>query len=229
MTQQHEQVFPYYRSAEDIRRQEFPHRMRGLDEYEVREFLDLLADQVTATERERKEATAENERLREEVERLRDEAQDSGGADEINPQAVILFSQAQQVADQLVEEAVRHARDLMSSARNQQREILQRANETADSTVRLSGAARPDGATGGYSTPVPEVEYARTFARVAQIQLRSVVDALAEQVEKLGEVPRLGAGTSEEQDVHEQLAISAGSGWEHGDEPVHVRHQATGS
>jgi hypothetical protein len=43
-----------------------------------------------------------------------------------------------------------------------------------------------------YTTPVPEIEYVRTFARVAQIQLRSVLDALTEQVEKLGQVPQFG-------------------------------------
>jgi cell division septum initiation protein DivIVA len=107
---------------------------------------------------------------------------------------VILFSQAQQVADQLVEEAVRHARDLMTSARNQQREILHQAHEAAEKAVQVSGAVRADGTVAGYTTPVQEVEYVRTFARVAQVQLRSVLEALTEQVEKLGEVPKLTPG-----------------------------------
>jgi hypothetical protein len=39
--------------------------------------------------------------------------------------------------------------------------------------------------------------YVRTFARVAQVQLRSVLDALSEQVDRLGEVPELqGEGRS---------------------------------
>ena len=55
-----------------------------------------------------------------------------------------------------------------------------------------------------YSTPIPEVEYVRTFTHVAQVQLRSVLDPLSEQVDQLGRVPRfelsskrgqLGAGT----------------------------------
>jgi len=92
VTQQQEHVFPYYRSPEDIRRQEFNHRMRGLDEYEVQEFLGLLADQVKATELERAEFHAENERLRAEVESLRSKGSEPEGG--VSPQAVLLFSQA---------------------------------------------------------------------------------------------------------------------------------------
>ncbi len=200
MTQQQEHAFPYYRSPDDIRGQEFSHRMRGLDEYEVQEFLDLLADQVRATEHERAEYRQENERLRAEVERLSNQQpeHEPGG---VSPQAVILFSQAQQVADQLVEEAVRHARDLMTSARNQQREILQQAQRAAENAVRASDVALADvpaaAAASGYTTPVSEIEYVRTFARVAQVQLRSVLEALTEQVDKLGEVPKLSPGQSE--------------------------------
>lgn len=205
MTQQQEHVFPYYRSPDDIRRQEFNHRMRGLDEYEVQEFLGLLADQVKATELERAEFRAENERLRAEVESLRSKGSEPEGG--VSPQAVLLFSQAQQVADQLVEEAVRHARDLMTSARNQQREILQRAHEAAENAVRTTDAALPEGPVEGYTMPVQEIEYVRTFARVAQVQLRSVLEALTEQVEKLGEVPRLEPGTTPQAPSGEKLPV----------------------
>ncbi|HEU4515081.1 MAG TPA: DivIVA domain-containing protein [Nocardioidaceae bacterium] len=197
MTQQQDQTFPYYRSPEAIRNEVFSHRVRGLDEAEVREYLELLADQVHAADLERAEYRAENQRLRAEVERLKSRPEPS--PDEINPQAVILFSQAQQVADQLVEEAVVHARDLMTSARNQQREILEQAHKAAEAAARqvadgtgrdmVTSAAAPPA---GYTQPVPEIEYVRTFARVAQVQLRSVLDALTEQVDKLGEVPDLG-------------------------------------
>ena len=202
-TPQHD--FPYYRSPAAIRGEGFSHRMRGLDEDEVREYLHLLADQVEASERERSTLHAEVERLRGEAESLRREVEDlrasrsEPGPDEISPQAVILFSQAQQVADQLVEEAVLHARDLMSSARLQQREIMEQAHRAAEAAAR--DAAQADGrsivtaVTADYSTPVPEIEYVRTFARVAQAQLRSVVEALSAEVEKLSEVPRLDGET----------------------------------
>jgi len=188
-----------------IRTEEFTHRVRGLDEAEVRDYLDVLADQVARTDVERESLRAqadslqaEVERLRHENHRLRDEAERS--SNEISPQAVALFSQAQQVADQLVEEAVVHARDLMMSARHQQRDILQQAHDTATQVARRTGAPQMVEAEAhevppaGYTTPVPEVEYVRTFAKVAQVQLRSVLDALTEQVDRLGEVPRLEGG-----------------------------------
>ena len=37
---------------------------------------------------------------------------------------------------------------------------------------------------------VPEIEYVRTYARVAQIQLRSVLESLTEQVDRLGSLPQ---------------------------------------
>ncbi len=196
VTQTNENVFPYYRSPSAIRNEAFTHRMRGLDEAEVREYLDLLADQIQAGDRERAEIRAENDRLRSENQRLRASGHEQLSDDEISPQAVALFSQAQQVADQLVEEAVRHARDLMTSARNQQREILLEAHRAAEAAARGAEVAVRDAgsaiaAPSGYTKPVPEVEYVRTFAKVAQVQLRSVLDALTEQVEKLGDVPHL--------------------------------------
>ena len=196
MTEQQERSFPYYRSPSTIRTEAFSHRMRGLDEAEVREFLDLLADQVQAGDLERSEMRTENERLRQEVEQLRAQQPDEGG--DINPQAVLLFSQAQQVADQLVEEAVIHARDLMTSARNQQREIMQETQSAAGAVGRRNqqtgapGSVVPAASTSQESSQsVPDIEYVRTFARVAQVQLRSVVDALSEQVDRLGEVPQV--------------------------------------
>ena len=191
MTQHQEQepVSLYYRAPSSIRNESFSYRRRGLDEDEVREYLGLLADQVQAADRERADLRAEIDRLRAENGRL--QAESDGASDEISPQAVALFSQAQQVADQLVEEAVRHARDLMTSARNQQRDILQRAHEAAEEAVRKTGATQVAAPSTGYSKPIPEIEYVRTFARVAQVQLRSVLDALAEQVDRLGEVPEL--------------------------------------
>jgi cell division initiation protein len=201
VTEQQSPDFPYYRSPSTIRDEVFSHRMRGLDEHEVREYLDLLADQVAATELEREQLQTENRRLREEAERLRASSGSSSGSgassDDISPQAVILFSQAQQVADQLVEEAVLHARDLMSSARHQQREILEQAHKAAEAAARQAAAASgremvssATSAAADYSAPVPEIEYVRTFAQVAQVQLRSVLEALSEQVDRLDEVTR---------------------------------------
>ncbi|MFW6600335.1 hypothetical protein ACQBAU_12735 [Propionibacteriaceae bacterium Y2011] len=111
-----------------------------------------------------------------------------------------LFTQAQQIVDQLIDEAVERAQDLMTAARRQQKEILDQAREAAARAPRGSdpievGAAALGAATGvAYDRPITEVEYVRTFAQVAQVQLRSVLDALTEQVDRLGTVPDL-AGT----------------------------------
>lgn len=173
----------------------FSRRVRGLDETEVREFLAGLADEIEA-------ADAERAALRAELDRLRAE-QSSESRPEINAHAVALFSEAQQVADRLVAEAVQHARELMMTAREQQREILRKAQEEAERAAAKAAAAEPqvvyaDEADRGpdqpgvaYVRPIPEIEYVRTFARVAQIQLKSVLDALTEQVEQLGRLPRL--------------------------------------
>ena len=42
---------------------------------------------------------------------------------------------------------------------------------------------------GGDDASVRDVEYIRMFAKVAQVQFQAVLDALNEQVSRLGEVP----------------------------------------
>lgn len=125
-----------HQSPSSIRSEVFSHRLRGLDEEEVRDYLDLLADQVETTDAERatlrsevERMRAENDRMRAENDQLREQARRA--ATEVNPQAVALFSQAQQVADQLVEDAVAHVRDLLMSAHSQKRDILRRAQRSA--------------------------------------------------------------------------------------------------
>jgi cell division initiation protein len=195
MTQeQHvEHIFPFHRSPSAIRNEIFTHRMRGLDEAEVREYLDLIADQVEAADAELAQARADNERLLRENtrlkadnERLRAEEPEQGVTD-INPQAVALFRQAQRAADQLVEEAVQHVKELMTNARAQQREILRQAHETAEALTREARLAEAPGVTG-----VPDLEYVRSLAAVAQAQLRSVLDVLGEQATRLGEASAAG-------------------------------------
>ena len=135
-------AFLYYRSPSAIRGEAFTHRMRGLDEGEVREYLDLLADQVAAADHERAELIAEVERLREENERLRANAATPApppapapvpvpARQEESVQAAAVLRRSQAVADQLVEEAARHTRMMMAQARAKEREVLRRAAESA--------------------------------------------------------------------------------------------------
>ncbi|MEI5583530.1 hypothetical protein, partial [Agromyces sp. CCNWLW208] len=82
-----------------------------------------------------------------------------------------------------IADAEQYARDLVLTARNQYREILERAESTASqASATLT--------TPTQGPPVPEIEYVRTYAQVAQIQLRSVLDALTEQVDRLGSLPQ---------------------------------------
>lgn len=170
-----------HRSSGALRTATFTQRRRGYDESEVRDFLNAVADDVQAADRERAALRAELDRLRNEI---GPDAQ--ARREEITAHAVSLLSEAQQVADRLVAEAEEYARDLVVTARDQQREILQQARETAGQAERqLAASKTPDAALSS-----PDIEYVRTFAHVAQHQLRSVLDALAEQVDKLGQFPQ---------------------------------------
>ncbi|MGN6576690.1 MAG: DivIVA domain-containing protein [Nocardioides sp.] len=183
-------LFPYYRSPAKIRGEVFAHRMRGLDPDEVHEYLDLIADQVQALENERGELFDEIDRLRAEVARTGGSPHRPGGP-EAGAQAASLLDEAQRVADQLVEEAVTHARTLLEAAHQQQREILEAAHLAAEAAAREAARASTRTMTTYVSASAPEVEYARRFTQVAQVQLRSVLETLCEQVEQLGQVSRL--------------------------------------
>lgn len=177
-----------------IRHKTFPARRKGLDPNEVQEFLNELAEQVEYADADRAE-------LRAEVERLRDTSPDSQQRAHITAHAVGLLSQAQQIADNLVAEAEQYAKDLVETARNQQRDALQQAHETVETAVKQM----PPAAASASDAPVADLEYVRTFTRVAHVQLRSVLDALAEQVERLGQFP--------------ETSGEAGADPRHGDRP----------
>ena len=182
-------------SPQAIRTAAFSRSWHGVDEQEVRTLLDRLATEAEGCQAERASLRTEADGLREEVARLRREREpdDDQIRQEISARAVELLSRAQQAADDAVAEAEQYARDLVMTAREQYRDVLQRAQEAASEVVREVPA--PEGAAAtGYLRPVPEVEYVRTYARVAQVQLRSVLDALTAEVDKLGDLPQLGGG-----------------------------------
>jgi DivIVA domain-containing protein len=116
---------------------QFSHRVRGLDEYEVAEYLDLLADQVHATDLELDRLRDELGRLRRENESLRTEMERSAAhprartSPDAAPQTASLLLNAQRVADDLVEEAVRRTRDMLTVARAERNAILRNAQEAA--------------------------------------------------------------------------------------------------
>ena len=128
------------------------------------------------------------------------------GADleqEIAAGAVGLLSQAQLIADRAVADAEQYARDMVLAARDQYREVLERAERSAGH-VAAALATTPEGPS------VPEIEYVRTYAKVAQIQLRSVLDALTEQVDRLGSLPQHDAEPAESSTTHEPVEEPVG-------------------
>lgn len=164
-------------SPYSIRNKLFNIRRKGYDTAEVSEYLAELSEQVEYADADRAE-------LRAEVERLRETSTDTEQRAHITAHAVGLLSQAQQIADNLVAEAEQYAKDLVENARSQQREALKQARDSVESAVKHIPVS---------DAPVAELEYVRTFTRVAHVQLRSVLDALAEQVERLGKLPEGGA------------------------------------
>src|SRR4051794_32450173 len=157
-------------------------RHGAYDRLEVDRFLGQLSQAIaevrtaaTSTRQELASLRAENAKLR--------GGSGSDFEDEITSGAVGLLTQAQLIADKAISDAEQYARDLVLTARNQYREILERAETSASQATGAIPVQQP-------GAPVPEIEYVRTYAQVAQIQLRSVLEALTEQVDRLGTLPQ---------------------------------------
>jgi cell division septum initiation protein DivIVA len=168
----HRQDSPRYQSPESIRDEAFPRRMLGIDAAKVYEFLDLLADQVQATEGELGESRAENERLRAELQGVQAELDEYEQVGErVNEQVVQLFSQAQLVAEEMVQDVNRDSRERIGQARAHERKVVEEAMNTAGQQVR-------------------------SYARTAQAQMKSIMDSFATEVDRLGSVPPPGESGS---------------------------------
>lgn len=161
---------------------EFTMKIRGgaYDRLEVDTFMRELAQAIAEVRAAAGAAGQELAGLRAQNATLRSSGPDS--EEEITAGAVGLLTQAQLIADKAIADAEQYARDLVLTARNQYREILERAESTASqASATLTTPSGP---------AVPEIEYVRTYAQVAQIQLRSVLEALTEQVDRLGSLPQ---------------------------------------
>src|SRR4051794_22192618 len=162
----------------------FTTKVRGgaYDRLEVDRFMGQLSQAIaevrtatTSTGQELAALRAENAKLR--------GGSGSDFEEEITTGAVSPLTQAQLIADKAISDAEQYARDLVLTARNQYREILERAETSASQATGAIPVQQP-------GAPVPEIEYVRTYAQVAQIQLRSVLEALTEQVDRLGTLPQ---------------------------------------
>ncbi len=119
---------------------------------------------------------------------------------DVSLRAVELLAKAQRAADEAVAEAQAYARDLEETAREQYRHILQRAHEAARGVA--GDQAAPESDDGG--TPVDpaalaaaassgavdtqQLEYVRTYARVAHSQLKAVLGALNDELDRLADL-----------------------------------------
>jgi DivIVA domain-containing protein len=181
MTNIDHRVPPRYQTPASIRDETFQRRMRGLDAGTVYEYLDLLADQVQATEKELNATRAENERLHTELRRVQaelDEYEHVG--DRVNEQVVELFSQAQLIAEEMVEDVSRDARERIGQARAHERKVVEEAMNTAGQQVR-------------------------SYARTAQAEMQSIMESFANEVDRLGSAPPSGDSSAATQHPNDPL------------------------
>lgn len=173
----------------DVRRKNFSVRLRGVDPGEVRSFLTGLADELEGIQTQVAVLIQENQALRAQLEETRAEVADARAdpMEHATDQAVSVLNQAQQLADSLIDEAMQSARDLLLTARSQQRDIMEQAKVAAKGAVNRATAIAERGSNEDESGG-RDVEYIRMFAKVAQVQFQAVLDALNEQVARLGEV-----------------------------------------
>lgn len=159
---EHAEQHAHHLTPGSLRERTFRRRMVGLDADEVYACLDLLADQVQTAHTERDQLREEKDRLETELEAARAELADHEPMeDRVNEQIVQMFSQAQLVAEEMVEDVSRDARERLSQARDHERQIVEQALDAAGDQVR---------------------EYARS----AQAQMQSVMASFASEVDRLG-------------------------------------------
>jgi DivIVA domain-containing protein len=176
-------------NPQEVRRKNFNVRLRGVDAGEVRSFLTGLADELEGIQTQVAVLTQENQSLRGRLEEAGAQLEEARAdpMENATDQAVSVLNQAQQLADSLIDEAMQSARDLLLTARSQQRDIMEQAKVAAKGAVNRATAIAER--TGSEDASVRDVEYIRMFAKVAQVQFQAVLDALNEQVTRLGEVP----------------------------------------
>jgi DivIVA domain-containing protein len=169
--------------SDEVRHRNFTVRFRGLDRNEVEGFLKLLADDLARLHEQIATLTQENARLREELRQAQVDPQE-----QVTDQAVLLLNQAQQLADALIDEGMQSARDMLLAARSHHRDVIVPGSEAdLGGDVQVMAPANDVIRHDAYRSA--EVEDVRMFAKVAQVQFRAVLDALDEQVNRLGQYP----------------------------------------
>ena len=111
---------------------------------------------------------------------------------DVSLRAVELLAKAQRAADEAVSEAQSYAHDLEETAREQYQHILQRAHDAARAGAGVTAddhaAEALAGAGAGSTMDAQQLEYVRTYARVAHSQLQAVLGALSGELDRLAEL-----------------------------------------
>ena len=170
-------------------------RLRGLDRDEVRSFMAGLAHDLEGLQAQVATLTQENETLKHENQLLRSELREAQARplEQATDQAASVLNQAQQLADSLIDEAMQAARNLLLDG------TLPAARHHGAGQGSRKGAvgrAMAIERAGSEDPSVRYVEYARMFAKVAQVQFQAVLDAFNDAAPAVLTVGDLGGGVS---------------------------------
>jgi DivIVA domain-containing protein len=186
-------------TPERLRTVEFgraPFGRRGYHEDEVRRFLDRAAEDVANSDAEKANLRAEIDRLRNYFRRAGVDVDDRSARPAPSANAIAVMSRAQQAADAQIAQAETYARQLVAEARKRYEEILFEAQRQAAHAAEQAAVAYRE--RGRDTTDEEEylerrIAWLRTFAEVTQIQLKSTLEGLSREVDKLGRLPVDGA------------------------------------
>jgi DivIVA domain-containing protein len=182
---------------DEVRRKNFTVRFRGFDPNEVRGFLNAVADDLVRLYEQIATLTEDNGRMHGELQHIEDQLENAQGKlqhaqtdpqEQVTDQAVLLLNQAQQLADALIDEGMQSARDMLLAARSHHRDVIVPGGE-ADLGGAVQVIAPANDVIRHEAYRSADVDDVRMFAKVAQVQFRAVLDALDEQVSRLGQYP----------------------------------------
>jgi cell division initiation protein len=158
---------------------------QGLDPDQVRTAFAALCAELEPIYVQMAELVRENDQLRRQARR----SHATEASEEEHDYAIALLTQAQELADALISDASDQARDLVLAARAHQREIVKQT-----SVVAGPSPAQPAGSAGIDNEGAAVVH---SLAKLAQTQFLAVIDALTEQVNRLGETAAGHTATGE--------------------------------
>lgn len=169
---------------------------RGYDTDEVHLFLQRVAEDIAASEREKGKLRAEIERLRS---WYKSRGHDVDGTQRATTQAyakaqaVQMLSDAQLQVEAYVAQAQAYSRRIAVEARQQAELVLRDAQERADAASETAAKDYRYHSGGGYAAELEEMErrvaWLRAFCHAIQIQLHAATDAFSREVDKLAQYP----------------------------------------